>query len=100
MTDKEIENRLTKVEERCKSNTNQIVELKDIVNEIRTLSNTQVKMIEQIKATNENVEKLSDKIEKIEQEPRQNLNKIKLAIITSIIGVLVGAVIGALLNLF
>ena len=45
MIETEYVERLTKVEERSKSNTHQIEDLKPVVNEIHTMSKTMVELI-------------------------------------------------------
>ena len=66
MIETEFIERLTKVEERSKSNTHQIDDLKPVINEIHTMSKTMVELIGEVKYTNENVSELKDKVEILE----------------------------------
>ena len=95
----DVEHRLTATEDREKANTRRIEKLENITDEIHTLSNTMVKLVEQTKATNENVQELKGKVEAIEKEPADNYKHIKRTIITSVLTAVVGAILGALISL-
>ena len=62
----EILERLTKVEERSKSNTHRLEKLEPIINEIHTMSNTMVQLVEEVKHTNETVSSLDEKVERMD----------------------------------
>ena len=94
MIETEFVERLTKVEERSKSNTHQIGELKPVVNEIHTMSKTMVELIGEVRHTNENVSELKEKVETLEQEPVKQWSSMKrtfFTAITSSIGTAVAA---------
>lgn len=95
----EMEHRLTKTEDREKSNTHRIEKLETVVEAIHDMSNTMVKLVEQIKTTNENVQELKGKVDAIEQEPAKNFKALKKTVITSIVTAVVGAILGALIGL-
>ncbi len=102
----EIERRLTKVEERAKSNTHQIEDLKPIVNEIHTMSQTMVELVEEVKHTNENVCTLDEKIDsmdarvdEMERAPAVSIEKYKMTAVTSIISTVAGALATGLIFL-
>ena len=57
------ERRLTRVEARAKSNTHRIDKLEPIVEEIHTMSETMVQLVEEVKHTYENVCALDEKID-------------------------------------
>ena len=102
----EIERRLTKVEERAKSNTHQIEDLKPIVNEIHTMSQTMVELVEEVKHTNENVCTLDEKIDsmdarvdEMERAPAVSFKKYKMTAVTSIISTVAGALATGLIFL-
>lgn len=102
----EIERRLTKVEERAKSNTHQIEDLKPIVNEIHTMSQTMVELVEEVKHTNENVCTLDSKIDsmdarvdEMERAPADNFKKYKMTAVTSIISTVAGVLATGLIFL-
>lgn len=98
----DIEHRLTATEDREKSNTRRIKKLEKVVDVIHEMSRTMVKLVEQMKATNEkvsstneSVQKLETKVDAIQSEPAEAHKQLKKTITTSI----VTAVIGALLSL-
>lgn len=106
MIDPEIAERLVKVEERAKSNTHQIEELKPVVNEIHTISKTMVELMGECRRTNENVDeikqdvsKLNDKVENIEKEPAKEWSSMKRTIFNTLVGALAGALATGLLAL-
>lgn len=95
----DVEHRLTATEDREKANTYRIEKLEKVTDEIHTMSKTMVKLVEQTKATNENVHELKEKVEAIEKEPADNYKQLKKTITTSIITAVVGAILGALIGL-
>ena len=95
----DIEHRLTATEDREKSNTRRIEKLENLTDEIHTMSNTMVKLIEQTKATNENIHELKEKVDAIEKEPADSYKHFKRTIWTSVITAVLGAIIGALIGL-
>jgi len=93
-----IERRLTKVEERAKSNTHRIDKLEPIVSEIHTMSETMVQLVEEVKHTNENVCTLDKKIDsmdarvdEMERAPAEDVKKYKTTAVTAIISTISGA---------
>lgn len=95
----DVEHRLTKTEDREKANTRRIEKLETVAEAIHNMSNTLVKLVEQIKTTNESVQELKGKVDAIEKEPADNFKHIKKTVITSIVTAVVGAVVGALIAL-
>jgi predicted nuclease with TOPRIM domain len=91
--------RLTKVEERSKSNTHQIEDLKPVINEIHTMSKTMVELIGEVKYTNENVSELKDKVEILEKEPAKQWSATKKTFFTSITSSIGTAVAAGILYL-
>lgn len=92
------ERRLTKVEERAKSNTHRIDKLEPIVSEIHTMSETMVQLVEEVKHTNDNVCTLDKKIDSMdarvdimERAPAEDVKKYKTTAVTAIISTLSGA---------
>lgn len=92
------ERRLTRVEARAKSNTHRIDKLEPIVEEIHTMSETMVKLVEEVKHTNENVCALDEKIDSMdarvdvmERAPAEEAKRYKSTAVTTIIGTVVGA---------
>ena len=95
----DIEHRLTETIDREKANTRRIEKLEKVVEVIHEMSLTMVKLVEQIKATNENVQELKCKVDKMEREPAEAHKQLKKTITTSIVTAVIGAIIGALLGL-
>ena len=86
------ERRLTRVEARAKSNTHRIDKLEPIVEEIHTMSETMVQLVEEVKHTNENVCALDEKIDSMdarvdvmERAPAEDVKKYKSVAVTAII---------------
>lgn len=87
-----IERRLTKVEDRAKSNTHRIDKLEPIVGEIHTMSKTMVQLVEEVKHTNNSVCNLDKKIDSMdarvddmERAPAEDVKKYKSVAVTAII---------------
>ena len=99
MIETEYVERLTKVEERSKSNTHQIEDLKPVVNEIHTMSKTMVELIGEVRHTNENVSELKEKVEIMEQEPVKQWSATKRTFFTSITSSIGTAVAAGILYL-
>ena len=100
------ERRLTAVEERAKSNTHRIDKLESVVEEIHTMSQTMVQLVEEVKHTNDNVCALDEKVERmdsrvdsIEREPGKDLKKYKNTAVTAIISTVAGALASGLIFL-
>lgn len=95
MTTEEIAERLVKVEERSKSNTHQISELKPVVNEIYALSKTTAAMAANLNHINDSLLDIKDKVDVLEQSPAGDYRYYKrLAVgcgITAVISVVIGA---------
>lgn len=98
MTDEELAERLVKVEERSKSNTHQIEELKPIVGEIHKMSTTMVELIGECRHTNESVsslkddvKELNDKVDDMEMEPARAWTSAKKTVFNTILGAFAGA---------
>ena len=86
------ERRITRVEARAKSNTHRIDKLEPIVEEIHTMSNTMVQLVEEVKNTNDNVCNLDKKIDGMdarvdvmERAPAEDMKKYKSVAVTEII---------------
>lgn len=95
----DVEHRLTKTEDREKANTHRIEKLETVVEAIHDMSNTMVRLVEQIKTTNENVQELTVKVDAIEQEPAKDFKALKKTVITCIVTAVVSAIVGAVIGL-
>jgi chromosome segregation ATPase len=95
----DVEHRLTATEDREKANTRRIEKLENVVEAIHDMSNTMVRLVEQIKTTNENVQELKVKVDAIEQEPVDSYKSLKKTVITCIVTAVVSAIVGAVIGL-
>ena len=93
-----IEHRLTEVADRAKSNTHRIDKLEPIVDEIHTMSNTMVQLVQEVKHTNETVNNLDAKVDRMdsrvdemERTPAKDAKTYKTTAITAIISTIAGA---------
>ena len=98
MNEIDIEHRLTAVENRAKSNTHRLDKLEPIVDEIHTMSNTMVQLVQEVKHTNETVNNLDAKVDRMdsrvddmERAPAEDAKKYKSTAVTAIISTIAGA---------
>ena len=98
MNEIDIEHRLTEVENRAKSNTHRLDKLEPIVDEIHTMSNTMVQLVQEVKHTNETVNNLDAKVDRMdsrvdemERTPAKDAKTYKTTAITAIISTIAGA---------
>ena len=98
MNEIDIEDRLTDVENRAKSNTHRLDKLEPIVDEIHTMSNTMVQLVQEVKHTNETVNNLDAKVDRMdsrvddmERAPAEDAKKYKSTAVTAIISTIAGA---------
>lgn len=98
------ERRLTEVEQRAKSNSHRIDKLEPIVEEIHTMANTMVQLVQEVKHTNEAVDNLGEKVDRIdgrvdemEKKPAKKWDGVKDKIIGTALGLIVGFLIAGLL---
>ena len=106
MQEKEMEllERLTANEQRAKSNTHRLDKMEPIVNEIHTMSNTMVQLVEEVKHTNETVSSLDEKVERMdsrvdimERAPAEDLKAYRRTAAASVISAVAGAVVAGFL---
>lgn len=97
MNETEMEHRLTEVEARAKSNTHRIDKLEKVTEEIHTMSNTMIQLVEEVKHTNETVSSLDQKVEKMdsrvddmERAPGKEWSNAKRTVFNTILGAAVG----------
>ena len=98
MNEIDIEHRITDVENRAKSNTHRLDKLEPIVEEIHTMSNTMVQLVQEVKHTNETVNNLDAKVDRMdsrvddmEKAPAKDAKTYKATAITAIISTIAGA---------
>ena len=94
----DIEVKLARFEQRIETLERDVVVIKDIQTEIRTISETLVTLASEIKHTNEHLAKQEHKIDVIEQQPRQRLQQIVTAIIAALAGGLISTIIAFIIK--
>ena len=106
MDELNIEHRITEVEQRARSNTHRLEKLEPIVDEIHTMSKTMIQLAEVVKHTDESVQGLSEKVERIdnrvdimERAPAEDAKKYKSTAVTAIISTAAGALATGLIFL-
>ena len=97
MQDFEVLERLTKAEERTKSNTHRLDKLEPIVNEIHTMSNTMVQLVEEVKHTNEKVERMDSRVDIMERSPADDMRAYRRTAVTAMISTIAGAMAAGVL---
>lgn len=104
MNEVEIEHRLTEVEQRSKSNVHRLDKLEMIVNEIHTMSNTLVEMMQELKHTNEAVDSLNEKVDRMdsrvdemEKAPAKEYSEIKKSTRDKVVSAIVGFVLAGII---
>lgn len=104
MQEFEVLERLTKTEERSKSNTHRLDKLEPIVNEIHTMSNTMVQLVEEVKHTNETVSSLDEKVERMdsrvdimERSPADDMRAYRRTAVTAMLSTVAGALAAGVL---
>ena len=104
MNEIEVEHRITEVEQRTKSNTHRLDKLEPIVEEIHTMSNTMVQLVQEVKYTNEAVKNLDTKVDRMdnrvdamEKAPAEEWKSTKKKVIDTVIGVIGGFIMAGLI---
>lgn len=97
MNELDIEHRLTEMEQRTKSNTHRIDKLEPIVDEIHTMSNTMIQLVQEVKYTNkavvsldEKVERMDNRVDEMEKAPVKKFAHVKESVWNNLIGTIVG----------
>lgn len=88
----ETERRITSLEVR-------VDKMEEVIDEIHTLSSAVVKLCEEVKHMSSAVNKLDNRVQVIEDTPRDTMKTLRHAIITSAVSLIVGAVLSALIIL-
>ena len=104
MNEIEIEHRITELEQRSRSNTHRIDKLEPIVDEIHTMSNTMVQLVQEVKHTNDavggldqKVDRLDSRVDDMERAPGQEWSSAKKTVFNTILGAVVGFLIAGLM---
>lgn len=90
--------RLSKLEERAKSNTRRIDAMEDILEEIRSLSSSTRELAVELKHLSNNMTMLHSKVEELENIDAEKFREYSGHIIKVLIGILIGAVGSGLLQ--
>ncbi len=88
---------LERHEQRLKTLERDILDLKAVQTEIRTMNEALVTLATELKHTNEHLARHEQKIDAIEGQPRMRMQQIVTAIIAALAGGLISAVIGMFL---
>lgn len=104
MNEIEIEHRITEVEQRTKSNSHRLDKLEPIVEEIHTMSNTMVQLVQEVKHTNEavstidkKVDRMDSRVDEMEKAPAKKWDKVKDKLIDLVLGAVVGFLIAGII---
>lgn len=84
-------------EQRIKTLEREMSEMKEVQAEIRSMNETLVTLANELKHTNEHLERHERKIDEIDSIPRQRLQQIITAIIAALAGGLISTAIGMIL---
>lgn len=103
MNEVDVEHRITEVEQRAKSNSHRLDKLEPIVDEIHTMSNTMVQLVQEVKHTNEAVVSLDEKVDRMdsrvddmERTPGREWNSVKWNVFNTVTGAIIGFFIAGL----
>lgn len=87
---------LERHEQRVKALERDVMQLKNVQAEIRSMNETLVTLATELKHTNEHLARHEKKIDRIESEPRLRMQQIVTAIIAALAGGLISTVIATL----
>lgn len=99
MTEQEIAVELKDHENEIKSLKHRMDNAEGVINEVHEIATSVKLLAQESKNTGEKVDKLSDKVERIESKPAEEWSKLKTAIITAICTAIVTAAIAALITI-
>lgn len=88
--------KLAKLEQKIKTLERDVSDLKAVQSEIRSMNETLVTLANELKHTNEHLNRHEEKIDAIESQPKMRMQQIVTAIIAALAGGLVSAIIGML----
>ena len=88
---------LERHEQRIQTMERDILDLKVVQTEIRSMNETLVTLATELKHTNEHLARHERKIDEIECQPKQRMQQIVTAIIAALAGGLISTIIGLLL---
>ncbi len=85
--------RLTKAEERAKSNSRRLDRLERLTDEVSKQNENIARLVEQLKFTNERLSAHDERLKEIEARPKGNVRMIAGAIVTAVCSALAGAAV-------
>lgn len=97
MIETEFVERLTKVEERSKSNTHQIDDLKPVVAEIHTMSITMMELTGEMKHTSSSLAEIKEEVCALKQEPANKWKRLEDKTIDTVVGIVMGGMAAGLI---
>lgn len=83
--------------QRLKSLEKDVLNLKDVQTEIRTMNETLVTLATELKHTNEHLNRHEKKLDDIESEPKMRLQQIVTAVIAALSGAVISTVVGLII---
>lgn len=89
---------LERHEQRIKTLERDVIGLKAVQSEIRSMNETLVTLATELKHTNEHLSRHEQKIDAIEAQPKMRIQQIITAIIAALSGGLISAIIGNILT--
>ena len=89
---------ITENQQRSKSNTHQIQELKPIVEEIHTMGKTLVVLCEKMETTNKNITALTEDMEEIKSAEGKQARELKNKFATAMMGALAGSIVTVIIQ--
>ena len=89
---------LERHEQRIKTLERDVIGLKAVQSEIRSMNETLVTLATELKHTNEHLSRHEQKIDAIEAQPKMRIQQIVTAIIAALSGGLISAIIGNILT--
>ncbi len=89
---------LERHEQRLNNMERDVLDLKAVQTEIRTMNETLVTLATELKHTNEHLNRHEQKINNIEEQPKVRMQQIVTAIIAALAGGLISAVIGMIIS--
>lgn len=90
-----IEERVTAVEERCKSNTHRINDLSATTKAVQELATSVKLMAQNLERMAEELEDQGVRLGALEREPAERWNTMRRTIFTSVVSTLAGGLVGA-----
>ena len=95
----EITKQLTKHHEEIGSLKHRMDEVEEVTKDIHHMATAVELLAVEAKNTGDKVDKMSQKVEKLESKPAEKADKLKDAIVTSVVTLIIGTIVGTVLSL-